>query len=631
MSKKNQGKHLSFRLNILFLITFVLFSALIFRLSMLQIVQGEEYLQETEKNMTRKISAEAPRGWMMDRNGEVLVRNKSVRTITYTENSSFQQDREKIATKLAELIDEDAQEILAKMEGGTSLTPQRIAIDISLEEWFKVAEHLHDLPGVDVMLDSIREYPHENTFRTFLGSVRGIPEDRVGYYLSKGYSMNELVGTSFLELQYEDQLKGKKEVTEIMVDKSLRPVGEAVIDPGHIGNSLALSIDLNLQKKIEEVIDTTFENRDESITKDALHERPLFVAMDPHTGEVLGMSNNVYTIGVGASSYVPGSIVKMATVLMGLHEGIVTPTTQIRDAPLTLPDGRQKRSWQNLGTVNALTAISRSSNIYMINIGFRMANFNGSYYDRDTFEDIFYYFSQFGLGVKTGIDLPNEGEGKRAHPDDQYSTNPFRRDQFTLGVLADYTFGQRDEYTPIQLAQYVSTIANGGYRIQPHLVREIKKGVPTDDDFGQVIYKKEPTVLNRIEMSDEHIELVQRGMEMTTEPGGTAYSMFGSFPVKVAAKTGTAQTERQVTRNNRSFTVNHTTFVGYAPADNPQIAFICIAPYSGSSSHAVPATAQTITRQILEYYFDLVSEEELAEEGTEDEEMENENAEDQEV
>jgi penicillin-binding protein A len=461
---------------------------------------------------------------------------------------------------------------------------------------FRVSEHLESMPGVGVMVDSTRNYVYADLFDTFLGRVGPIPTDEVERYLAKGYAMNELVGLgNTLEFQYEDQLRGKPSVTEIAVDRAQRPMGEPEHMPGQRGNDLMLTIDVELQQKIEEVTNELIEEHDDYTA--GSDQAPQFVAMDPNTGEILGMSNNVFTYRAG--QYPPGSTIKMATVLMGLHEGVRTPNETVYDNTIYLGANRQPlRSWSTLEHVNARTAIQRSSNIYMAQTVLEMAGASqGSDRQwsvsveaaRETMEVMRDYFAQFGLGVKTGIDLPGESSGRKAPVE-------------AFGALALNSFGQYDEYTPLQLAQFVSTIANDGYRMEPHLVKEIRRGTPENGELGEVVWQKQPKVLNRIEMSDEYLQVVREGMEMVTQTErGTAYGMFGDFEVKVAAKTGTAQTNREG--------INHALLVGYAPADDPQIAFAAIAPYSlESRNETAESWAQKMSKDILEFYFDDVVE-----------------------
>ncbi|MDQ0340395.1 cell division protein FtsI/penicillin-binding protein 2 [Caldalkalibacillus uzonensis] len=594
--KKKKERQLFVRLNVLFLVTFVLFSALIFRLGLIQIVQGEEYVQQTEHNTQRTIEGTAPRGFFLDRHYREIVTNEHMYTLTFTRQRELENQKEEIATKLSNLIEMDAEEILAKMEEGVFLTPQRIKSNLTPEEMARVAEHLDQLPGVEIIVDSERNYVYEGLLDKILGSDGSITPENRDYYLSRGYRLNEKVGRSGLELQYEEQLRGVPSESIITVDRTQRIIDHPIEIPGRRGNDLVLTIDVEFQQAIEEVIAKEIETNPD-IPNDKPHEQPLFVALNPKTGEVLGMSNNIYTYKVGA--YYPGSTVKMATVLAGLHEGIVGPGTYINDRPITI-SGQTFRSWRTLGSVDAVKALQLSSNIYMINIGMNMA---GSYSTgavsraQDQLRD---YYAQFGLGVPTGIDLPDEFAGRI------YNSSNYHYP----GFLAQLTFGQLDEYTPLQLAQYVATIANGGYRMQPYLVKEIRRGSPEDDGIGEVIWRKEPQVLNRIEMSDEHLRIVQRGMEAVTGPGGTASSTFGNFPVKVAAKTGTAQ----VRKGNTPW--NHTLLVGYAPADDPQIAFATLVPYSQRAQSQTQSAAQRITKEILSVYFDLQENENDGEDDT---------------
>ena len=591
MGSKKKRNHLPVRLNILFIITFVLFSVLIFRLGIVQIVQGEEYTAMAEQNTVRSVSVAAPRGLILDRNGEVLVDNEPIYTVTYTENTGLDQDVEQIASRLSELIHMDKDEIIDSIDEEAAFAPQRIKQDISVEEMFRVSEHLDEMPGVGVMVDSRRKYEYEGLLDNFLGKVGPIPAEDLDQYLAKGYAMNEWVGLGdTLEYQYEEQLRGTASETEIAVDRSLRPVGEPEHTPGKRGNDLVLTIDRRLQQYIEEVIDEEVKSNP-LIPDDLPTEQPHFVMMDPHTGEILGLSDNVFTYRAG--SYFPGSTVKMASVLMGLHEGVVSPYQQILDQRMYIGrDGLDINSWRPLGWVDAREAIQRSSNIYVAQVGLKMAGASGPRWNlstqatREGFEKVRYYFAQFGLGAPTGIDLPNENEGAKY-------------EGIYPGNLAFQMFGQWDHYTPLQLAQYVSTIANGGYRMKAQLVKEIRREAAAEDELSQVVWQHEPTILNRIEMSDEHIKIVQEGMKMVTGPGGTAQSMFRDFPVKIAGKTGTAQTNRKG--------INHVLFVGYAPADDPEVAFAALAPYSSESNRENQVSvAQDLTKKILTYYFEEV-------------------------
>ncbi len=578
-----QERKLFVRLNLLFLFTFILFSILIFRLGVVQIVNGEEYITQTQRNTQRTIEGTAPRGYFYDRNYRELVTNEHTYTVTFTRQRELDDQHDQIAQKLASLIEMDADQILAEMDKGIYLTPQRIKTNLTPEEMARVAEHLDQLPGVDIIVDWNRKYIYDDLFDSFLGSVGPITAENSDYYLARGYRLNELVGRSGLESQYEEQLRGVPSESVITVDRGQRIVGQPEEIPGRRGNDLVLTIDVELQQAIEKTIEQEIRTNP-NIDPKRPDSHPFFVAVNPKTGEVLGMSNNVFTYRVGA--YYPGSTVKMATVLAGLDEGVISRYTTILDRPITI-GGQTFRSWKALGSVDPVRALKYSSNIFMINIGTKLA---GSYSLSDSRKAqtiLRNHYAQFGLGVPTGIDLPGESRG-RIHDEAAYHYP---------GYLAQLTFGQLDEYTPLQLAQYVATIANDGYRMKLYLVKEIRQGTADEEGIGKLVWQQEPTVLNRVSMSEEHLRLVQRGMEEVTSPGGTAHSTFGSFPVKVAAKTGTAQ----VIKNGEIW--NHTLLVGYAPADDPQIAFASLVPFSQRGQSQTQSAAQRIAKEILSAYF----------------------------
>lgn len=578
-----QERKLFVRLNLLFLFTFILFSILIFRLGVVQIVNGEEYITQTQRNTQRTIEGTAPRGYFYDRNYRELVTNEHTYTVTFTRQRELDDQHDQIAQKLASLIEMDADQILAEMDKGIYLTPQRIKTNLTPEEMARVAEHLDQLPGVDIIVDWNRKYIYDDLFDSFLGSVGPITAENSDYYLARGYRLNELVGRSGLESQYEEQLRGVPSESVITVDRGQRIVGQPEEIPGRRGNDLVLTIDVELQQAIEKTIEQEIRTNP-NIDPKRPDSHPFFVAVNPKTGEVLGMSNNVFTYRVGA--YYPGSTVKMATVLAGLDEGVISRYTTILDRPITI-GGQTFRSWKALGSVDPVRALKYSSNIFMINIGTKLA---GSYSLSDSRKAqtiLRNHYAQFGLGVPTGIDLPGESRG-RIHDEAAYHYP---------GYLAQLTFGQLDEYTPLQLAQYVATIANDGYRMKLYLVKEIRQGTADEEGIGKLVWQQEPTVLNRVSMSEEHLRLVQRGMEEVTSPGGTAHSTFGRFPVKVAAKTGTAQ----VIKNGEIW--NHTLLVGYAPADDPQIAFASLVPFSQRGQSQTQSAAQRIAKEILSAYF----------------------------
>jgi cell division protein FtsI/penicillin-binding protein 2 len=326
--------------------------------------------------------------------------------------------------------------------------------------------------------------------------------------------------------------------------------------------------------------------------------------MDPHTGDVLAMSGkkysfeegkmNDYIIGNFTSQYEIGSTIKGATVLAGYQNGMSMGTVY-NDAPILIKDTAPKKSVRNMGPVNEITALKRSSNVYMFRIAFDIAGetyvpnapFRASSAD---FQKMRNYYSQFGLGVSTGIDLPNEATGQQTPPPN-------------AGILLNMAIGQYDTYTPLQMAQYVSVIANGGYRVEPRIVTSIHS--PDEDkQLGPIVTEHEPTILNRVNNTPEQIRQVQRGFEAVTKTGGTAAGYFGDNDV--AGKTGTSQTAYYGEQSKRAYwgtETNNLAFVGYYPASNPEVAISVIVPYTGKT--AAHPVNKLIAKRAIEAYANL--------------------------
>ncbi|KEK26205.1 peptidoglycan D,D-transpeptidase FtsI family protein [Bacillus gaemokensis] len=524
--------------------------------------------------------------------------------------------------EINQLTPEDL-EILAiksKMDGGYAMTPQIIKKQVTPEEYAVVSENLALLPGVDTTVDWDRKYAYDDMFRSVLGGVttsdEGLPRERLDYFLVRDYNRNDRVGKSYIEQQYEDALHGTKAEVRNVTDKEGNILETINVSKGQRGNDLNLTIDMELQKRVEEIIT---KNLMQLKGAEPTLDRAFVVMMNPKNGEVLSMAGKQlvdedgttkvqdYALGTMTSSYPMGSTVKGATLLTGYQTGAIRPGDVMFDEPIQFKGTKPKKSWKNMGYIDDLTALKQSSNVYM----FRTAmNIAGAQYTKGgtidikqkAFDDMRYYFGQFGLGVKTGIDLPNESAGLQGK-------------DATPGFLLDLAIGQYDTYTPLQLAQYVSTIANGGYRVQPQVVKEIRQPTSKSDEVGKVIQSMEPKVLNRIDMPEEQIKRIQEGFrQVFNDSGGTGTKYFTGAPYKVAGKTGTAETPyggdkpkpigRDADGNRRI--IYNLTLVGYAPLDNPEVAFSVVVPWVESDKSGINGN---IGRQIMDAYFDLKKQE----------------------
>ncbi|MCY8214642.1 penicillin-binding protein 2 [Bacillus haynesii] len=680
--KTEKRKSLPIRLNILFLLAFIIFTIVVVRLGMVQIVFGEDYTNEVQKQEEVDVSTSVPRGKIYDRNLNTIVKNKPMNAITYTRTSSTsQEDKLKIAKKLAEMIKIDTDKITERdkkdywiltrpkkaeklitdqdrkkvkdgklkeddlyqlqldritedklneltdqdlkvlaikrqMDSGYALSPQYIKNkDVTAKEMAVVSEHLDELPGVDVTSDWKRDYPYNGLLRTMIGSIsdsnEGLPKSLLDHYLSLGYNRNDRVGKSYLEAEYENVLQGQKEKVKNITNKSGDIVDKEVISEGKSGKDLVLTIDVDMQKEIEKIIE------DELKSAKAQHSAPLLdrafvVMMDPRNGEVLSIAGKQlknesgklkvddYALGAMTSSYAMGSAVKGATVLTGLQTGAINLNTTFRDEPLWIGDSpNAKKSWRlGLGTLGIQGALEQSSNVFMFKTAIALGK--GQYkahqplnLQTKAFDTFRYYFSQFGLGVKTGIDLPNEASG-------------YKGSQRLPGFLLDFSIGQYDTYTPLQLAQYVSTIANGGYRMKPQLVKEIREP-DSKNGIGAVTQSVQPEVLNKLDMSDQYIKEVQNGFRRVMTKG-TAAGQFASASYKPAGKTGTAQSFYDGPDKSKTGTSTYnTTLVAYAPYDNPEVAISVVVPWVYNNYGQRYSMTNEIGRKVLDKYFELKS------------------------
>lgn len=651
--KKGKKSHLPVRLNILFFLVFLLFSALILRLGVVQIVQGEEFQEQVEKTINVSVPVDAPRGLIYDRYGNLLVDNELLFTVTYTNRNTSQEEMLETARKLskfitvelprindrdlreywgvlnpeefeAKLTEEEAEEegidekdihserikriteeeldsiseedmrvfpIWREFNAGYNNLPHKVKRGITYEEAALIMENLEELPGVDIIRDAERTYVYDDYLKSILGKVGPIHREDIDYFLANGYERNEEVGTEYLEAQYETVLRGRKGRLENFIDSDGNFLKNPEEQLGSRGNDLVLSIDLELHQHIKAIIDDVVNSSKSSFVGEP---DAYVVMMEPHTGEVLSLAGYRSDVGTFTSAFVVGSSMKGATVLAGLDTGVVAPETQILDRTLNLPGSPSISSWRTLGYVNAERALELSSNIYMSEVAMRLigyipgvsgTNWGDFYKGYDILRS---YYAQLGLGVPTGIDLPNEFPGivgeKSSYP----------------GQLLYLTFGQYDTYTPLQLAQYVSTIANDGYRIAPRVVKEIREPGKNKDELGPISQKMEPKVLNKLDTDPRYFQTVQNGFYRVIHgSGGTARNYFNGVDYEPAGKTGTAQ----VKVNGRD--ANNQTFVAYAPFDEPEVAISVVVPGVQRNAGGI---ANTIARKSLDAYFKLKEE-----------------------
>ena len=605
----------AWRYNLLFYIVFILFAILLGRLAYVQLIEGENYLAKAESFRSKAITINASRGLIKDINGEVLVDNITVWTITFEIDENLEQDYDAIAETLARLtcnpestdeetVAKEKETILRNMDIGpifqaSKYIPRIVKRDIDECTRAYIEEHRSELPGVDVIRDEIRNYIYDDFMAQVIGYTRGIPTYEMDYYVARGYRMTDRVGRYGLEKQYEEILRGQDGYYEVEVSSDYLKLETGKTVNPISGNNLIVTVNREFQQSVEAILEkyvTQLSEKSEDVTLATA------VVLDINSGAVRAMGNyprynpnwfngivstELYQTSIMPyegntairSRYEIGSASKPLTVLAGLETGAIDLNTVVNDIGRipydknALGETLYLRNYggRSMGPINLKSALKYSSNVFMGEISLRMAELYGIDQTMDYYR---YYGNMLGLGLKTGIDLPEELAGVVA-----------ANKNYVMQAI-----GQNDTYTALQLAQYAATIGNGGYKIEPYVVEAIEERRATEE-LGKVLYKHETKVLNQLDVDPENLRAVQEGMAMVTEVGGTAAGSFYNSKVKVAAKTGTAE----VSGNKAA----HTIIMGYAPYENPVMAFSVIVPHGDITGFA----AGTIAREIIDEYF----------------------------
>ena len=479
--------------------------------------------------------------------------------------------------------------------------------DVTDEEYAYISENNEELTGFNTRLDWERVYPYGDTFKTILGKVssasQGLPVEEKEYYLKQGYSLNDRVGISYIEKQYETYLRGTKALYEVINSNELKLVSE-----GKRGNDIVLTIDINLQKQLEEILtDEVTKAKSEANTQ--YYDHSSAIIQDPQTGEVLAMASKQIVNGtivdntssVLTSPVTPGSVVKGASMLVGYNTGAVKIGEYKVDECIKIKGTNEKCSSHTLGRIDDITALAKSSNVYQFKTAMRVAGYEykrgmGLPLVQSAFDSYRNMYHSFGLGVKTGIDLPVESLGYGASRDTQ------------AGNLLDFVIGQYETYTPIQLSQYISTIANSGSRIEPHLLKEVHEST-NDEKLGKTIHEVKPKVLNKIDTKEEYMQRVREGFYAVVNRSDGYGRGYMNTAYSPAGKTGTSQsfidTDNDGVIDKETITSN---FIGYAPSDNPRMSITVVSPNSSrpdtSTDHASLVTLR-ITKRATDAYFGL--------------------------
>lgn len=626
----------------MYILIILIFGVIGFRIYDLNIVKGEFYNEELQNKKNKIITLNsAPRGRILDRNGNILVDNVGVKNIVYSKVNGITKSEEvDIAKSIASLItmeykeskreykdyyivthEKEAKELISDQEYEKlqnrelnsddiyNLKLERITDDmLDMDPTEKLAAHIYalmntgykyeiktivenakeeeyakviesNIKGVTGCISWERTYPYGEVLRQIFGRVSssssGIPEEKKDEYLSQGYSLNDRVGVSYLEAGYEEYLKGTKAKYKVNDDNSL-----TLIEEEKRGNDLILSIDINMQIEIENALEQQM-LKDKKLANTEYYDHSYIIVSDPNNGAILAMIgkridensdtfSNIYTNIINAN-YTMGSVVKGASQTVGYQNNLIEPDKYITDSCVKLYLVPEKCSFKRLGRLNDITALKWSSNYYQFITAIKSTG-KSYYYNMQlnaTADDFKRYrdtFAEFGLGVLTDIDLAEEKPG-------------FQGTKIADDLLLNLSIGQYDTYTPIELVQYINTIATNGKRTSLRLMKKIV------DENNNVLLENNGNVLNQVNLAPEYFERIKEGFKAVMDGGtGAGYTDLKYNP---AGKTGTSQSFYD--SDGDGVVDVETTSMSYAmfaPADNPKYSMVIVSPHVSHNNGA---------------------------------------------
>ncbi|HFI0207866.1 TPA: penicillin-binding protein PBP2B, partial [Streptococcus suis] len=505
--------------------------------------KADYYLADTE--VYQQVVENLPKDKRYDSDGNYLE-----------ESTIYSNAVDSLTDDVLQYSDEESKviELFKQMNGATYFSTVNLVTDpLTAEQVAYIIANESQLPGISTTNNwnrTILQTSLSSIIGTVTSEQAGLPAEDAEYYLSKGYSSNDRVGTAYLEKQYEEVLQGQREKKEINLDRNGNVESIETIQEGQQGNNIKLTIDLAFQDGVNAILKKHFES--ELSTGSALYSEGVYaVALEPSTGAVLAMSGYSHEKGSGeitedalgtiTSVFTPGSIVKGATISSGWENGVISGNQVQLDEPIYFAGSAPLTSWWAYGSFNidATEALEYSSNAYMVKIalGLLGQTYSANMYlnDGDTLTNAMTKlrstFAEYGLGAPTGIDLPLESTG-------------FLPEEYSTANFIMNAFGQFDNYTPMQMAQYVATVANNGKRISPHLVEGIYGNNP-QGGLGDLIETVSGKEMNQVNISAEEMSLLRQGFYQVVNGSGrfnTGSAIGRGAAVTISAKTGRAET-----------------------------------------------------------------------------------------
>lgn len=624
MSAPDHQASIRLRLSILIVVVACLFSALFARLWFLQVINSPGAQAAAADNGVRLLYVQAPRGRILDRNGNVLVGNVNQPVIEVNRQQAVQNPE--MVNRLAALLGMTVKQLDTAINNlqYSPYAPVPVMPDASAEQILYVKEHQELFPGVIATSMPVRTYsPMGKSAANIVGYVGQISSNLLSKLKKQGYQAGDQIGLAGVEAAYEKYLKGTPGVQRVQVDSSGHVLAALSTTPPAAGDDLELSIDGNIQMVAQQALAQGLaaarQTFDTFTKRDFAAPAGSAVVEDPRTGQIVALATNPtydpsqFVGGISSSnykalldnpsyplldrtiqgSYAPGSTFKLVTATAGLQHGLVTPSSIFNDTG-SIQIGNFTAHNDNgaaYGPIDLAQAITVSSDNYFNTIGLELW-YNRQRYGTDALQNV---AKLYGFGSPTGVALPNESAGKVPTPesyvkDHQAAPTVFQQSQWYPGNSDQLAIGQ-DELlvTPLQLANAYATFANGGTRYVPQLVLD------TQTAAGKVTKVFDPQKVLTVGLAPEWRGAMLAGFEgVVNNPSGTAYGVFAGAPVSavgIAGKTGTAQVNapRQAT----------SVFTSFAPASNPQYVVDAIMEDSGYGG----SVAAPVVREIYDALF----------------------------
>jgi penicillin-binding protein 2 len=612
---------MALRIAILGVLAVVLFCALFFRLWALQVISGERYLEDAKNNQVRTFRVPAQRGTIVDRNGAVLVSNQPGTQIrlwpaAFAELSDAEIDAE--FKRLSGLLGMKARELRAALRRGEAdpLTPVVVKTSIGDFKVNYLLEHQREFPGIQITPVQLRHYDSGSTAAQLLGYVGEIDAKQLAAREEDGYAAGDVIGQSGVEATYDRYLRGRPGVGQVRVDAvgrvTSRQEFSQLAQPGY---SVKLTLDAELQGAAESAIQYGIGLA--QANGEYYADGGAIVAMDPRDGAILALAStptynpeifvrraekdlkrladpsaNHPSLNRPVSGlYPPGSTFKPVTALAALETGLVSPGEVIQCDPTFEVAGQTFSNWNPFynQSITLVPAIAMSCDTYFYRLAMRFYGSKGS--------PLQHWARRMGMGVPTGVDIGPEAQGLIPTPAwrREYFDHPWDK-VWRPGDSVQLSIGQGDVLvTPLQMARFYALIANGGQLVQPHLVSQIEEPSP-NGQAPVVVRTVRPKPPREAGLDPGNIRIVQEGLIDAAQNGsyGTSAAVFGSFPVSIAGKTGTAEKWQKIPGYPNGKLLDQSWWCGYGPTANPEIVVCALIENGGHGGTAAAPAAMHV-------------------------------------